>query len=262
MDGTQTKFLHSGWAAQSGIAAAFLARSGTTGPAKVFEGRFGLFASHVQDPNAHRDFSRIDAALGLHWESRNSSFKPFPAAHVIHPYITALLRLRRLHGIAPSDVEWIECPVTAFIVTIVCEPTEEKFVPASDSHGRVSLQYTLAEALYFGELGKNAYRADSLRSPEILALARRVRYHVDPEYPGPGRFKGAVTVTLKDGRTFEEIEEYNRGSAENPMSYEELRAKFDQNAEGFLRAEQRDRIAAEIQRLESLPAASALLDLA
>jgi 2-methylcitrate dehydratase PrpD len=262
VDGTQTKFLHPGWAAQSGIVAAFLARSGTTGPARVFEGRFGLFASHVQDPNAHRDFSRIIVDLGALWESRSSSFKPFPAAHVIHPYIDALLRLRRLHGIEPGDVERIECPVTAFIVTIVCEPTEEKFAPASDSHGRVSLQYTLAEALYFGELGKHAYRAENLRHPEILELARRVRYYVDPGYPGPGRFKGAVKVTLKDGRRFEEIEEYNRGSADNPMSYAEIRAKFDQNAEGWLPVEKRDRLAEEIQRLESLPAASALLDMA
>jgi len=63
-------------------------------PAQVFEGRWGLFASHVQDPNAHRDFARITDRLGQHWESRNSSFKPFPAAHVIHPYISAILRLR------------------------------------------------------------------------------------------------------------------------------------------------------------------------
>src|SRR6202167_1210716 len=115
VDGTQTKFLHPGWSAQSGITAALLARAGVTGPAKVFEGRFGLFASHVQDPNAHRDFSRIDAALGVHWESRNSSFKPFPAAHVIHPYISAVLRLRAKHGIMTHDVERIECPVAAFI---------------------------------------------------------------------------------------------------------------------------------------------------
>ncbi len=259
VDGTQTKFLHPGWSAQSGITAAFLARSGTTGPAQVFEGRFGLFASHVQDAGAHRDFSRIDAALGMHWESRNSSFKPFPAAHVIHPYIDAVIRLRRLHGIDPAEVERIECPVTAFIVNIVCEPTEEKFAPASDSHGRVSLQYTLAEALYCGELGKNAYRPESLRNPEILELARKVRYSVDPDYPGPGRFKGAVKVTLKDGRTFEEIEEYNRGSVENPMSYAELRAKFDENAASFLSEAQRDRLASQIRQLEDLPLASAVL---
>jgi 2-methylcitrate dehydratase PrpD len=265
VDGTQTKFLHPGWSAQSGITAALLARSGVTGPAKVFEGRFGLFASHVQDANAHRDFRRIidylpGRRLGELWESRKSSFKPFPAAHVIHPYISAILRLRAKYGIQPGDVERIECPVTAFIVGIVCEPPEEKFAPASDSHGRVSLQYSLAEALYVGALGKHAYQKENLRNPEILALARRVHYHVDPEYPGPGRFKGAVTIVLQDGQTFEEIEEYNRGSAENPMSYSELRVKFEDNSSAFLSATQRDRLADTIQTLDELEDASILLD--
>jgi 2-methylcitrate dehydratase PrpD len=258
VDGTQTKFLHPGWSAQSGITAALLARSGVTGPAQVFEGRWGLFASHLQDSSAHRDFARISAGLGQHWESRNSSFKPFPAAHVIHPYISAVLRLKAKHEIQQGDVERMECPVTAFIVGIVCEPTEEKFAPASDSHGRVSLQYSLAEALYHGALGKAAYSVESRTNPQILALARRVQYRVDPDYPGPGRFKGAVKIVLKDGREFEEVEEYNRGSAENPMTYQELRAKFDDNAGGFLSVEQRDRLAVEIGRLESLPVASAL----
>ena len=125
----------------------------------------------------------------------------------------------------------------------------------------MSLQYSVAEALFFGELGKHAYSDQSRRNPEILALARKVRYHVDPDYPGPGRFKGAVTVTLKDARQFTEVE-YNRGSAENPMSYQELRAKFDENASGFLSADKRERVADEIQRLEALPDAKVLLQLA
>src|SRR5262249_9704491 len=95
VDGTETKFLHPGWSAQSGIVAAFLAAAGATGPAQVFEGRWGLFASHLQDEEAPTDFSRLTTELGKKWDSRNSSFKPYPAAHVIHPYIDALLRLRR-----------------------------------------------------------------------------------------------------------------------------------------------------------------------
>jgi 2-methylcitrate dehydratase PrpD len=260
VDGTQTKFLHPGWAAQSGITAAVLAREGTTGPAEVFEGRFGLFASHLQDGGASCDYRRISAGLGKHWESRNSSFKPFPAAHVLHPYISAILRLRDNHRISAADVERIECRVTEFIVGIVCEPTEEKFAPASDSHGRVSLQYSLAEALTHGSLNKNAYRAGSLRNPDILDLARRVSYYVDPAYPGPGRFKGEVRVTLKDGRTFHELEEYNRGSLENPMTCEEIRAKFDENASGFLSVSSRDKLAGQLACLEKLVDAGDLVE--
>jgi 2-methylcitrate dehydratase PrpD len=262
VDGTQTKFLHPGWSAQSGITAAMLARAGVTGPAQVFEGRWGLFASHVQDPNAHRDFARINAGLGSHWESRNSSFKPFPAAHVIHPYISAAIRLRNQHTIQAADIESVDCPVTGFIVSIVCEPLVEKHAPASDSHGRVSLQYSVAEALFFGELGKRAYSDQSRQNSEILALAKKVRYHVDPDYPGPGRFKGAVKVTLKDGRQFTEVEEYNRGSADNPMTYDELRVKFEENAAAFLSPQARTRVADEIRRLDLLPDAKTLLELA
>ena len=261
VDGTQTKFLHPGWSAQSGIAAAFLARAGTTGPAQVFEGRWGLFATHLQDARAPTDFSRLTAELGTRWDSRNSSFKPFPAAHVLHPYIDAVLRLRATRGVRAADVEWIDCPVAAFIVSIVCEPAAEKLAPASDSHGRVSLQYTLAEALVRGSLGKHAYNDANLHDAEILALARRVRFHADPSFPGPGRFKGAVTITLKSGATLTEVEEYNRGSAEHPMTDAELRAKFDENSDGFLPAAARDRVARAVDRLDEIADVRTLVDL-
>ena len=261
VDGTQTKFLHSGFAAQSGITAALLAGAGVTGPPKVFEGRFGLFASHLQDPAIPKNLGRIADGLGTHWESRYSSFKPFPTAHVLHPYVSAILRLRNQHGVHAGNVARIECPVAEFNVSIVCEPVMEKRAPATQAHCRVCLQYTIAEALYAGSLGKNAY-ADAMRlNPEVLALAQKVDYAVEPTFPGPGRFKGAVRVTLADGRVLTEVEEYNRGSAENPMSADELRAKFDDNAGGFLSASQRDRLALEIARAENLPDARTIVNL-
>jgi 2-methylcitrate dehydratase PrpD len=262
VDGTQTKFLHPGWSAQSGLASAFLARAGTTGPAEVFEGRWGLFATHLQGVETAPQFDRLTRGLGTHWDSRNSSFKPFPAAHVLHPYISAILRVRAAHGLTAADVEHIDCPVAAFIVPIVCEPASEKLAPASDSHGRISLQYSIAEAFVRGALGRHAYGGDSLRDPEILGLARRVRYHVDPAFPGPGRFKGAVTVTLTSGRVLAEVEDYNRGSAENPMTDAELRAKFDENAGGFLSKTARDRVADAVFSLDALADARSLVDLA
>ena len=261
VDGTDTKFLHSGWAAQSGMTAALLAQAGVTGPPKVFEGRFGLFASHMQDPDAPKVLDRIVDRLGTYWESRHSSFKPFPAAHVLHPYISALLRLRERHRIAAADVASIECPVAEFNVSIVCEPVEEKCAPATQAHCRVCLQYTLAEALCRGELGRNAYIDRYRLDPDVLALARRVTYHVDPAFPGPGRFKGVVRVTLNDGRSFSETEEYNRGSAENPMTDVELGAKFDDNASGFLSASERARLTDQIARAEQLTDAGTLVTL-
>jgi 2-methylcitrate dehydratase PrpD len=256
VDGTQSKFLHPGWAAQSGITAAFLGQTGTTGPHKVFEGRFGLFASHLQDEDAARRFERITEGLGEVWESRNASFKPYPVAHVIHPYIDALLELRARHNIDPSQVREVVCPVAEFIVPIVCEPVAEKRRPNTDSHGRVSLQYTLAEALYRGALGKDAYAEALLHDPAVLRLADRVRYVVDASFPGPERFKGTVTVTMENGESYHAVEEHNRGSAQNPMTRQALEDKFRLNAAAILSEAQIARLIASVAQLDGAPDAS------
>lgn len=261
VDGTQSKFLHPGWAAQSGIAAATLGRTGATGPRTVIEGRFGLIASHLQDESFPRDFGRVTEGLGRHWESERASFKPFPVAHVSHPYIDALLRLRARHRIDPARVRRIEVPVASYIVGIVCEPLAEKRRPLTDSHGRVSLQYTLAEALVKGRIGRDAYRPDSLSDPLILGLADRVEYRIDPAFPGPERFKGQVLVEMEDGSRYEEIEEHNRGSAANPMSDADIDAKFADNAGALLPHARIAEVARAARGLPGMAEARALIDL-
>ena len=61
---------------------------------------------------------------------------------------------------------------------------------------------------------------------------------------------------------FEEVEEFNRGSVQNPMAVDELRAKFHDNASGALPADQRTRLADAVARTEVLPDARVLVDLA
>jgi 2-methylcitrate dehydratase PrpD len=199
--------------------------------------------------------------LGEHWESQNASFKPFPVAHVIHPYIDALLRLRREHGIDFAAVERIVCPIAAYILGIVCEPLAEKRRPRSDSHGRVSLQYTLAEALVLGRIDRHAYQPASLNDPRILAIADRVEVEVDPAFPGPERFKGEVRIVMKDGTIYHTVEEHNRGSAANPMSSDDIIAKFDANAADMLDAAQRRQLVDGVLGLPQAKGAASLIEL-
>jgi len=153
------------------------------------------------------------------------------------------------------------CPVASYIVPIVCEPVAEKRRPKSTSHGRVSLQYTLAEALHTGRLGKDAYQPRAIQDPAILALADCVTFQVDPAFPGPERFKGAVKIVLRGGAVYEAIEEHNRGSAENPMSTADLLSKFEENAATVLEPAQIHRLADAVLSLEDSNDASALVGL-
>lgn len=67
-EGVKSPNLHAGWGAQSGIAAALLAKHGHTGPAEVFEGGSGLLRTHVQDPDYRFDFATVTEGLGERWE--------------------------------------------------------------------------------------------------------------------------------------------------------------------------------------------------
>jgi 2-methylcitrate dehydratase PrpD len=259
-DNTHAKALHPGWAAHSGIIAAYLARAGLTGPRNVLEGRWGFFRSHVQQPDYHYQFHRLTGDLGKQWESRNLSFKPFPVGHVSHPCISAILRLHA-QGLRADQVDRITCLLNKEWIPIVAEPLQEKLKPMTPWHGRVSLQYTLAEALYTGRIDVRSYSMDNLRNPEILNLSAKVRCEVDPNAPGREQFKGWVIVETKDGRRLEEIEEFNRGSRQNPMSREEIEAKFRANAGFLLSPSEGDKIIHAVDNIETLPKISELVKL-
>ena len=110
-------------------------------------------------------------------------------------------------------------------------------------------------------MGKHAYRPESLANPEILALAARVRYHVDPEFPGPGHFKGVVRVTLKDGRWVTEVEEFTRGSVAESDDRRRAARQVRRERERIPLGAERDRLADTIAQLEQLPDASVLVGL-
>lgn len=251
-DGTWSKFLHPGLAAHNGIIAANLAKTGFTGPATVLEGRFGLYHSHIQDKDRQFDFARMCGQLGDRWESRDISFKPYPTAHFIHSFLDAALHLVRNAGLKASDVKSIMCPIAQHMIPIVCEPVHEKIKPATDWHGRVSLQYSVAEAIHHGRLDGRGYEPASLQDPAILELAAKVGYRLDTNAPGRNQFKGWVIVETHDGRTLERVEMFNRGSSTLPMSADDIKEKFRDNASLLLKRERIAEIVARVDQLERM----------
>jgi len=65
-EGTWTKRLHAGWAAQSGVRAALLAANGFLGPRTVIEGEHGFFHAFAA-PAVTPNFGEITADLGATW---------------------------------------------------------------------------------------------------------------------------------------------------------------------------------------------------
>ena len=80
-EGAWTKRLHPGWAAQSGLRAAGLARAGFLGPRTVFEGVHGLFHGFARTTTG--DYDALTGDFGARWVTPTLAFKPYPLS-LIH----------------------------------------------------------------------------------------------------------------------------------------------------------------------------------
>ena len=64
----------------------------------------------------------------------------------------------------------------------------------------------------------------------MLALARKVRYRIDPDNPYPKNFTGHIRAVLADGRVVEERQPHMRGGAHEPLTRADIEEKFVLNA--------------------------------
>lgn len=257
-DGTWTKRLHPGWGSHAGIIATALARRGFTGPERVVEGDHGFYRAFA----GGFDPARVDAVLGTlgrDWELPRLTFKPYPCGSIAQPYMDCALTLRREHRFDPRDIVEVRCRTAAGPVPRLWEPLADKRRPANGYAAKFSLPYLLATILVRGEAGLAAFEDAAVRDPDVLGVAARVGYEVDGTIDYPRQFVGHVAVRLADGRTLEAHRDRPRGGPEDPLTAEDLRAKFRGNARLRLSEGAVGRVIAEVAALRERPGLGALV---
>jgi 2-methylcitrate dehydratase PrpD len=255
-DGSWAKRMHGGWAAHSGLIAARLAAAGFSGPRGALDGRFGLYRSHLGDDGW--DLSRLTAELGERWELLDTGLKPYPCCHYNHAFADCAAILRQRHSIRPSDIDHVECLIAPRQVPIVCEPEATKKAPQNDYDAKFSLPYAVASILVRGHLDVDDFTSEAIRDPEVLRLTQRVSYSDDADSDFPARFPGCVRIRLRSGQVVEHREVINRGSAERPLTQDEVSAKFLRNAARVVQPAAATAIAGAVQSLASAPNLSQL----
>ena len=228
-DGSWTKRIHPGWAAACGISAASLAADDFPAPREAYEGRFGLYRSHLP-PDALEacDFSLATAGLGSTWEIDNVAVKPFPACHFLHGCAEAAIELHR-SGVDPERVRSIRALVPEGVVKAVCEPLAAKRRPRSDYDAKFSLPYAVASGLARGRLGLAELAPEALVEPRIERLMDKVAYAIDTASTFPRHYSGEVVVTLDDGRTASNRVAVNPGNPDRPLTNAQIEAKYFEN---------------------------------
>ncbi len=225
-DGSWTKRMHPGWAAQSGYKAARLGQHGFVGPKTVFEGDHGLF--HAFARSSEGNFQSMMEGIGSEWRGATIAFKPYACGTMTHPYIDCARKLRA-RGVTSDNLEKIECETAEGIVHRLWEPLAIKQIPANAYSAKFSTPYAVALGIVRDDAGLGDYDERSVTDPEILSVSRKVGYIVDPKNPYPNQFTGHVRAILKDGRVLEERQDHFRGGVDAPLSLEDLRKKFHAN---------------------------------
>ena len=227
-EGAWTKRLHAGWAAQSGIRAALLARQGFVGPRTVFEGVHGLF--HGFAHTTHGDYEALIGDFGARWVTDTLAFKPYPCGTMAQPYVDCARRLAT-RGVKLEEISEIVCEVAEGTVHRLWEPLAAKQRPRNGYAAKFATPYLLAAGFVHGGVGLGAFTESAIRDPRVLALAAKVRYVIDPQNPYPNNYTGHIRATLKDGSVIEERQPHLRGGAQEPLSRQDVTDKFTLNAQ-------------------------------
>jgi 2-methylcitrate dehydratase PrpD len=226
-DGSWTKRLHPGWAAQSGLRAALMAQQGFVGPRTVFEGEHGLFHGFAHTTTGNWDALLGD--LGRRWVMETIAFKPYACGTMTHPYIDCARRLAA-RGIAADDIANIVCEVGEGTVHRLWEPLALKRRPPNAYAAKFSTPFCIAVGFLTGDAGLGAFTDATVADPRIQSLASKVSYVIDPNNPYPRGYTGHIRATLRDGRVTEERQPHLRGGDHERLSRGEIEDKFRGNA--------------------------------
>jgi 2-methylcitrate dehydratase PrpD len=194
--------------------AALMAKNGYTASLRALEAPRGL----LQVFSDKTDWSEVTDHLGQSWEIELNTYKPFACGIVIHPAIDACVQLRERHGLALDQIAHL----TLRAHPLVQELTGKK-TPQTGLQSKFSVFHSCAVALLYGRAGEHEYSDEVVNHPDVLALRAKVELIVDRSID-----EAAVDVVLhaSDGRTLTIQIEHAVGSLQKPMSNEQLRAKF------------------------------------
>jgi 2-methylcitrate dehydratase PrpD len=224
-EGAWTKRFHPGWGAVAGITAAHLARHGFVGPTRPYEGKFGLFETHLHDGAAAVDIACLGAELGERWHLCDTAIKPYPVCHFIHGAADAAIGLHAELP-APQSVTRIRVLLPQPTLPVVAEPAADKKRPQTDYAAKFSAPFVVATCLVHGRFGLAELQPEALKDPAVLALCERTECASDPETAFPAYFSGGVELELADGQRLRRHVRVNSGAGERALSADEASAKF------------------------------------
>lgn len=244
-------------ASRNAVFAAMLAERGMTGPSPVFEGVGGYFKAVTGRPFELTELGGADHPHRI----MQCLMKRFPLGQYSQTVAEAAIQVRS-HVTTIDDIEEIHVETLATAIRLMAGDAQ-KWEPETRETADHSMPYTVAVALVHGDVGEEYFEDAYIRDPALRALTRRVKVTEWDEANRrmPEAMLCRLTVIMKSGERHEASVEYHRGHWRNPMTDDEVEAKFRKLALHVLEPAQVDQLAARLWTLEDTTQVGDLLRL-
>ncbi|GBG39949.1 MmgE/PrpD family protein [Mycobacterium montefiorense] len=253
-----SKRMHHGLAARNGFYAAGLAAAGYTGIKRVFEREYGGFLSvfgEGHDPDA----ALLTGQLGQRWETTFIMVKSYAAMGGLHGAIDAARQLRS--SVAPEDISTVHIIVGETVYKHGWWVPERPLTPIG---AQMNIGYATAAALLDGNVLPEQFTPARLDSDDVWSLIANTSVHLDESLanaPITERFRTDVVVTTRDGAVHRARVDLPHGAPTDPVTNDELVAKFHSLADRVTSRARADAIERAVVGLENLDDTGDLTDL-
>jgi 2-methylcitrate dehydratase PrpD len=248
LTGTMDKDLMVADSTRRGVLSAILAQMGYNGSDAILEGRLGFCEAMCGEPN------QVTRKPGEYF-IRTVYFKPYPCCRDTHGNVDAALALYR-EGVDVDQIEKI------LIQTDTRGSTVSIAHPKSFVAIRFSQQYATAVTLLTGQATTHEFTEEFAERRDVEELLNKMTMEIDPELDigWPERdCSRRITLTMRDGSVRTSYIRDTKGSAEYPMTCQDVEGK----CRGLLAAkysEKRiDEIVATVLSLEKLQSMGELI---
>jgi 2-methylcitrate dehydratase len=251
---TMTKNIRFPMMSYAAIMAAMLAGKGFTGPAGMIEGHDG-FVHSIMD--GEYEVERLLDFKGK-FAIRETCIKSIIADFSSHGHLTATLTLAREHDIKPEQVAEIRITTSKRCAEHTGDPVKK--YPKNKETADHSSYYLTAIAIVDRQIGPNQFTPEKYKDPRVTELIGKVTLTGDPTLDKE-RPAGISEIVTRDGKTFRLRVDHPRGHARNPMTDQEVIAKFKDMASVRMTETQMNRLIESVFALDKLDDIGALLKL-
>lgn len=206
-------FVFGGMTARNGVTAALLVQLGATGVNDIFFGPDNFLAANTPDA----DPTKLIDKLGVRFEVTQTNIKKWTVGSPIQAVLDALDLIIKQHPFQLDQLQSATARVNTYEATIV----NNRDMPD------ISMQHMMAVMLVDKTVNfRSAHDKARMQDPEILRVRTKVHLVPDAELDQlyPKRI-AIVDVILKDGTHYTQRVDAVRGTAQNPMTHDELVAK-------------------------------------